>query len=296
MSLDFDELEAIIAVVDHGSFKAAATKLHKAQSSISYAIKNLEARLKLKIFERTGNTVQLTNFGKIVYNKALSIIRINSDLFQITNIVQEGVELKIRLAISAVTPLPLLIKVLKDFNSKFPQTEIEIDFKTFEEPYEMLLSGEADLAITVSQVYKNNFEAIPWTIVEMIPCAAPNYPATLPGIVESDLDDLQQLVVGGRATLAKKNAPARVNNSKVWHLTDFLIKKELLINSLGWGYMPKNLITRELDEGILIPLTIKDPMLKQLNLLRNAVEAKGPATNYLWNLFLNHSDLKLMCN
>jgi DNA-binding transcriptional LysR family regulator len=289
MSLSFEELEAIVAIVENGSFKAAANKLHKAQSSISYAIKSLEGRLKLKIFERNSNGVVLTNFGKIVYNKAQGILRINSDLFKITNIVQDGVELKISIAISAVTPLALLINILKEFNYKFPQTEVEINFKTHEEPYEMLLSGQADLAISSSQIYQNNFEAKAWTTVEMIACAASYHPATLEGISSNDLDELQQLVVGGRATLAKKNSLSKVNSAKVWHITDFLIKKELLVNGLGWGYMPKILIRRELEEGILIPITTKEPMFKQLNLLRNPQEAKGPAMNYLWNLFANMS-------
>lgn len=292
MSLSFEEFEAIIAIVDQGSFKAAANKLHKSQSSISYSIKNLETRLQTKIFDRIGNQIHLTDFGKVVYNKALSIMRINSDLFKLSNILNDGVELKIRLAISAVTPLALLMQVLKDFNARFPQTEIEINFKTSEEPNEMLVAGQADLAISHAQNYQNNFEVLPFATVEMIACAASNHPATLPNILEADLDNIQQLVVGGRDTLVKKNSPARVNNSKVWHITDFLIKKELLVNGLGWGYMPTTLITRELDEEVLIPIRVKKTMLKHLNLVRLPLEAKGPAMNYLWNLFLENASLQ----
>ena len=44
MNLSGEELDAVIAVVETGSFRKAALKLHKSQSSISYQIKNLEDR------------------------------------------------------------------------------------------------------------------------------------------------------------------------------------------------------------------------------------------------------------
>ena len=40
--LSDDEIESFLAVVEKGSFSAAAKKLHKSQSSISYSIKKLE--------------------------------------------------------------------------------------------------------------------------------------------------------------------------------------------------------------------------------------------------------------
>jgi predicted transcriptional regulator len=47
--LSDDEIESFLAVVEKGSFSAAAIKLHKSQSSISYSIKKLEQKF-MKIF------------------------------------------------------------------------------------------------------------------------------------------------------------------------------------------------------------------------------------------------------
>ena len=52
MTIGFEELEALLAIVEHGSFRAASEKLHKAQSSVSYAIKNLEKDLGIEVFDK----------------------------------------------------------------------------------------------------------------------------------------------------------------------------------------------------------------------------------------------------
>ena len=78
VSFNSEEIEALIAIVEMGSFKAAATKLHKSQSSISYAIKSLEQKISFSIFDRQGHSALLTDAGRIVYNKALSIVKISN--------------------------------------------------------------------------------------------------------------------------------------------------------------------------------------------------------------------------
>ena len=49
-----DQIKAFLAVVENGSFTAAARKLNRATSVISYAITNLEAQLGVALFERAG--------------------------------------------------------------------------------------------------------------------------------------------------------------------------------------------------------------------------------------------------
>ena len=63
MNLSGEELSAVIAVVETGSFRKAGLKIHKSQSSISYLIKNLENRLKIEIFDRSEKQIKLTDFG-----------------------------------------------------------------------------------------------------------------------------------------------------------------------------------------------------------------------------------------
>lgn len=280
--LSDDEIESFLAVIEKGSFSAAAIKLHKSQSSISYSIKKLEQKLKVLIFDRATKTVTLTDAGRIIHGKLLNIVKINNEIFEFTSLINTGVETKIILSVTAVTPTPLVIKALQKFNLKFPQTQIELQFTTNDEPLDYLARDEADFAITSSKLNQNEFDRIQWHTVEFMAVAAMDHPATMPEITSEDLDEMTYLVVGGRQTLMKKQSQGQVENGNVWNVTDFLIKKELLINGLGWGYMPRKIIERELEEAILQPVRAKPLIHKQLDLVRKKSKYRGPGKIYLW--------------
>ncbi len=290
MSLNYDEIEAIIAVVETGSFRAAALKLHKSQSSISYIIKTIETHLAISIFDRDGQRAKLTDAGQIIYNKALALLKINKEIKEFSNSVSTGIETKIKLVVSAVTPTVLLMEIFKEFNAEFPKTQIELIFKTFEEPLELLLAGEADIVVTAGNQQTNELERMKWNQIEFIPVTTPYHEAANPNLTEEELYNLTHLVVGGRSTLAKKAPASLVENANVWNITDFLIKKELLVNGLGWGYIPKQLIERELRESILIQVPSKDIVMKQLDLVRKKSDYHGQASNRLWQMFLRYNN------
>ena len=55
-ALTIDQLRLFLAVVDEGSFSAAARALRRAQSAVSYGIANLEKQLDVQLFDRTSRT------------------------------------------------------------------------------------------------------------------------------------------------------------------------------------------------------------------------------------------------
>lgn len=64
MSVSVRQLQAFVAVATRGSFTAAATQLKVAQPALSQLIKELEAELGLRLFDRTTRRVELTEAGK----------------------------------------------------------------------------------------------------------------------------------------------------------------------------------------------------------------------------------------
>lgn len=288
MSLNYEEIEALVAVVETGSFRAAGEKLHKAQSSISYSIKKIETDLKIKIFNRDGQRTVLTEAGKVVYNKALAIQKINREINSFTNSLADGVESKINLVASAICPTPVLMEIFKEFNSEFPQTSIELKFITYEDPTELLVTADADIVISSYKTPVEQTERFKWNKIEFVPVALAGHQATSPDLTEEDLHNFTYLVVGGRETLAKKMPRSQVENLNVWHITDFLIKKELLINGLGWGFMPKQIIQRELTEGQLVKVPAKLSLMKELDIIRKRSCYHGKASQYLWQLLLKY--------
>ena len=51
--MTLDQLEAVHAIVERGSFRAAAEQLHRSQPALSASVKNLEDEFGIRIFDRT---------------------------------------------------------------------------------------------------------------------------------------------------------------------------------------------------------------------------------------------------
>lgn len=69
MRLNFSDFAPFIVVARHKSFRAAGDELGLSPSAISHAIKQLEQRLKIRLFNRTTRSVALTEAGKSLYDR-----------------------------------------------------------------------------------------------------------------------------------------------------------------------------------------------------------------------------------
>ena len=64
MNVTLRQLRAFLEVARHGSFTAAAERLHVTQSALSVMIRELEGELRVRVFDRTTRRVQLTVAGE----------------------------------------------------------------------------------------------------------------------------------------------------------------------------------------------------------------------------------------
>lgn len=65
LRLTFSEVAAFVAVVEHGSFTAAATAMHISQPGMTARVQRLERSLGITLVERTVKSLTLTNDGRI---------------------------------------------------------------------------------------------------------------------------------------------------------------------------------------------------------------------------------------
>src|SRR4029077_8189260 len=63
--ITLDQWAALVAVVDAGGYAQAAEQLHKSQSSVTYAVQQLESLLDVKAFEIQGRKAVLKAAGKM---------------------------------------------------------------------------------------------------------------------------------------------------------------------------------------------------------------------------------------
>ena len=88
----FDQLTVLIAVAEAGSFSAAARRLKRAQSVVSYTIGQLEQQLGIAVFDRSGRSPVLTEAGRAVLGDARRAASAIDDLRARVAGLQSGLE------------------------------------------------------------------------------------------------------------------------------------------------------------------------------------------------------------
>ena len=122
---DLPELTFFIAIAEQRSFSAAARILGVSPSALSHSMRNLEARLEMRLFNRTTRSVALTEAGEQLLNGVRPLI---ADLANVVNEVTSSRATPsgaIRISASELSLRPLIRHVVPDFTARYPQIHIE---------------------------------------------------------------------------------------------------------------------------------------------------------------------------
>jgi len=253
-----DQLQILVAVADTGSFSAAGRKLNRAQSVISYGIANLEAQLGLKLFEREGvREPQLTEIGRAMLEDARRMVGVLQRMRSRVDGHHQGLEAELPLALDMSLPAPVLVRVLKAFETQFPTVMLRLYIGTLGLIPDLVLNGQADLGIG-GLLGEVDVHLVNVGFMSMVPAAASNHPlALLPKPVAlEDVREHIQLVVSDQSERTK-GRDYSVFAYRTWRLTDMRTKHVLMRAGLGWGGLPRWLIADDLASGRLVELDLE---------------------------------------
>lgn len=145
--MDLANLNAFIAIAEIGSFSGAGERLHLTQPAISKRIAGLEQQLNVRLFDRLGREVSLTEAGRALLPRAYQVLNVLEDTRRaLTNLTGE-VSGRLTLATSHHIGLHRLPPVLRTFTRLYPAVALDIQFLDSEVAYEEILHGRAELAV-----------------------------------------------------------------------------------------------------------------------------------------------------
>lgn len=124
--INFDQLEAFTAVVELGSFSAAAARLSLTQPAISFQIRQLERRLGQRLVERIGRRTQPTMAGLDLLPHVRRIEDAVTGAVEAMAYHARGVVGRVRLGTGATACIYLLPPLLSELRRRFPQLEIVV--------------------------------------------------------------------------------------------------------------------------------------------------------------------------
>lgn len=254
MNPSLEQLKALLAAAETGSFSAAARKLGKAQSVVSTAIANLEIDLGLDLFDRSARYPVLTEAGTRIHQEASILLAQSERLQAIAGELAAGIESRLTLAIDDDSHLPWLGSLLEAFATRYPGVELELLFPLMEDVTELLKSGRAQLGISYQKEQpEREIASRSLGSVGMPLVVSPDHPlAHKTPLRESDLQGARQLMVTGRREGTERHR-FRLS-AQVWWVEGDLGILELVKLGLGWAAIPDFLLHRPLARGEVVVL------------------------------------------
>lgn len=286
-----EQIRVFLAVLKEGSFSAAAKKLNRAPSVISYTIASLESQLELVLFDRKSTKKPvLTAHGRAVFADLRDLSSGVDDLITKAQGLISGLEAEITLVADVMFPMEWLVQLLEEFQEAFPKVLLRLNLAALGSVAQEIIDGTANVGIgcTVEGLYSLNIHRVAG--IRMIAVAAPHHPL---GKVKGEISHStarkhMQLVLTDRSNLTH-GYNFSVISSCTMRLTDLNAKHALLLSGLGWGGMPASKVEQDIKEGKLVKLDIDAWKHNYYNFetINSSDKAQGPAAQWLINRLRN---------
>jgi len=260
VSFSSDNVEVFLAVLDHGSFSAAARTLGRVPSAVSMAIANLEAELDLPLFDRSGREPQPTAAARSLEPQARLLASQLKQLQVQALALTQGLESRLTLAIAPELLAAPWSGPLAALANEFPLLEVEVLAAPQADALALLHSGRAQLALVFERPSLDGREGFQEVASDtMVAVMAPDHPVlTAAGgrLSAEHLTTTRQIVVAGR-DLATSD-PRFVYARHVWRTDNALAALSLITAGLGWGWLPRNFARPHVAAGALVEIPFEN--------------------------------------
>lgn len=119
-------LRILLALKCKGSLVAASKELHVTQSALSHQIKNLELRLGVKLWNKKGRSLELTQAGHYLSNIAQSIISSIHAAEHRAKLLGQGKVGQFTIGIDCHACFEWIINILQPFLQAYPDLEVDV--------------------------------------------------------------------------------------------------------------------------------------------------------------------------
>lgn len=251
------ELTAFIAIAEHRSFRAAARQLEVSPSALSHSLRALEARLGVRLFNRTTRSVMLTEAGDLLLR------RVRPAIAELDEAVSEIMAAKDRptgsLRISAAESAAKLLvrEVLPEFLAAYPDMHVEIvtDGRLVD-----IVADGFDAGVRLQEAVPLDMVAIRFgPDLRMMAVAAPAYLARHHApVVPHDLMNhrcIRFRFDSGtiyRWDLERRGKSVNVNVPGPMTLGNTNLMAEAALAGVGIAWLPENLVRAHLAAGELV--------------------------------------------
>ena len=150
------EMESFSAVVDQGGFTDAARKIGISKSAVSKHVSSLEARLGVRLLNRTTRRVSPTEIGLAYYDRARRVLNDAGEADSLVTSMQSAPSGLLRISVATDFGVNHLSPILGEFLQEFPDITVNM---VLNNRYVELISEGFDMAIRIGELEDSTLRA-----------------------------------------------------------------------------------------------------------------------------------------
>jgi DNA-binding transcriptional LysR family regulator len=301
--MDIQRLETFLWAAEYLSFSEAAKQLHITQPTISHHIKVLESELGVKLFDRSGQRLQLTEAGRSLLPWARKLIQDSNDLQEMASSLQEGVIGHLRIACSTTAGKYILPQMAARFSKRHPGVRVSILACTPELAIPQVMEGEANLGVVSFEPQDENVEHQPFfeDNVTLI------VPASHPWAIRRTIDPeellkeniiLREGTSGTRRMMLSELATFDIGLDDLSVFLE-LGNAEAIVRTVAAGYGVSFVSTLAsacpLDRGNIVEVEVRGLNLRRtIYMIRNGVDSSNRPQETFWSFIHDDSNSDLL--
>lgn len=255
---DFNQLTWFQAVAEERSFTRAAARLGVAQSTLSYAIKQLEDRMGLRLLTRTTRNVATTAAGeRLLQTITPRIAEIEDEIAALTAL-REKPSGSIRLTLSDHALESVVWPKLKPVLGAYPDISVEL---ILDNTFRNIVEEGYDAGVRLGESIEKDMIAVrigpDWRLVAV---ASPGYlaekgvPDHPQGLIRHRCINMRHESAGGLYAweFEKDGQELRVRVSGQLTFNNSYAMIDAAVNDYGIAYVPEDIVERHIASGSLI--------------------------------------------
>ncbi len=281
-----EQWRTLLAVVDAGGYAKAAELLDKSQSTVSYAITQLEQALNLKVFQIQGRKAVPSPAGEQLYRRAKALLE-QADRLEKIALMSQEVEAQIKIAADLIFPSQQILRCLAIFNERYPQVRVEMFESVLSGTEDALLQKQVDLAI--GGRVPIGFMGEKLKVISMRGVSSPDHPLQKLGrkIDQNDLRQHRQIIIRDSGQY-RRHTEGWQEAEQRWTVSHIKTSLEAICMGLGYAWLPDDYTHEDIKAGRLQYLPVETGAVREVPTYLTFAdrELAGPATRYLAEIFL----------
>ena len=274
----FSAIPIFVAVVESGSFSAAAERLRMTKSAVSKRISSLEDNLGTRLFHRSTRKLTLTEAGEQFSDYARNSLFIAQQGINATTLHQGKPKGTLKINAPMTFSRLHLVPLLKEFLDLYPDIKVILNM---DDKIVDMIEGGYDVGIRIGELKDSSLIAKKLAKCDSVVCASPEY-LTEYGIPKtpSDLKDHNCIYyslfqAGVEWTFFRDNEKSKVEPKGNFVVNNSDAIGEMLLQGIGICQMPTFIVRKYLDSGQLIEV------LDEYNLPQHNIYAVYPERRHV---------------